>query len=119
MSDSDSMSISQGIVGRRWELVRLYVGEEEHLPGKGRFTLFLEPEGTARIRVDCNRAFGPYRIDREGISFGPIASTMAYCGDDSLDTDFMRLLEDSTSHLLTGEELVLISSEGRLVFSPE
>jgi heat shock protein HslJ len=115
----EETSLSSGIIDRKWELVGLHLGDEERLPERGRFTLLLESEGKARIRVDCNRAFCSYRLDDEDISFGPIASTMAYCGDDSMDTDFMRLMDQV--HFYTKREgaLVLVCDEGELVFAPE
>lgn len=55
------------------------------------YTLVFKDDGTFSGQADCNQISGTYT--QEGgffITVGP--STMAFCGDDSLDQEFLELL---------------------------
>ena len=71
------------------------------------YTLELMPDGKAAIKADCNNASSSYEIEGSNISFGPIASTRAYCGDESLDTQYLKDLEAT---------IIYFTEEGKLFF---
>jgi heat shock protein HslJ len=82
----------------------------------GLFTLTLTDGGNVAARVDCNRASGGYTISGNTVSIGPLASTKAYCGTASLDSEFLTLLGGVTTATASGTTLHLSSSRGALTF---
>ena len=80
------------------------------------FTLTLTDDGKVAARVDCNRASGGYSISGNTVSIGPLASTKAYCGTASLDSQFLALLGGETTVTASGATLQLSSSRGTLTF---
>jgi len=80
------------------------------------FTLMLTDDGKVAARVDCNRASGGYTIGGNTVSIGPLASTKAYCGTASLDSEFLTLLGGVTTASVSGTTLQLSSPRGTLSF---
>jgi heat shock protein HslJ len=80
------------------------------------FTLMLSDEGNAAVQADCNRASGGYRITGRSVSIGPLASTKAYCGAASFDSEFLTLLGGETIATASGTTLQLSSPRGTLTF---
>jgi heat shock protein HslJ len=71
-------------------------------------------EGRVAARMDCNRCAGGYSATGASLSLSPMACTRAYCGADSLDTDFAALLGGATSWEVAGSTLTLTGPAGRL-----
>jgi heat shock protein HslJ len=73
--------------------------------------------GALQLRADCNRATGTYTMNEKTLSVGPtMASTRAYCGSASLDTDYLALLSGENTVSIAGSTLQLLSSRGTLTF---
>jgi heat shock protein HslJ len=89
-SSSDDVEITNIIW--QWESVSdRPSGETTIVPDPENYTLAFKDDGTFSGQADCNQISGSYT--QEGgffISVGP--STMAFCGDDSLDQEFLELL---------------------------
>ena len=81
------------------------------------FTLTLTDDGKVAARVDCNRALGGYTISGNTVSIGPLASTKAYCGEMSFDSEFLTLLGGETTATVSGATLQLSSARGTLTFA--
>jgi heat shock protein HslJ len=80
------------------------------------FTMSLN-NGALQLRADCNRATGTYTMSGNTLSVGPaLASTKAYCGSASLDTDYLALLSGENTVSISGQTLQLSSSRGALTF---
>ncbi len=71
------------------------------------FTLELEADGRAVIRADCNTGNGPFMFAGNEIALGPFALTRALCPPGSLDTHFLRQLENVVSYLIVDGDLIL------------
>jgi len=103
--------------GTRWVLVDFQsmddaIGRTVN-PRPLAYTLSLEPGGKATLRLDCNRANGPWQLrpgqdpTLGGFTLGPLASTRALCPDDVLgpmlarDAQYVRgyRLQDGRLHL--------------------
>jgi len=82
----------------------------------GLFTLMLTDAGKVAAQVDCNRASGGYTISGSTLSMGPLASTKAYCGATSFDSQFLTLLGGETTATTSGTTLQLSSPRGTLTF---
>ena len=71
----------------------------------GRYTVEFGSDGRASIRADCNRGFGSFEVTGNQLSFGPIATTLAACPPGSLDSDFLRQLNDVAVFATDGNRL--------------
>jgi heat shock protein HslJ len=63
----------------------------------------------------CNQFNGPYTIDGQNITIGPLASTRMACPDEELqqqETDFFAALELATTFQVTGDRLDLFRDGG-------
>lgn len=88
------------------------------VPDPTAYTLMLET-GNAAIRADCNRLSWPYALDGSSLTFdtkGP--STLAYCGDESLDQRYLELLGNTATYVLVDGvlHLNLKFDAGNMVF---
>jgi len=77
-----------------WQWITLTnrtTGETTTIPDPENYTITFHANGTLDGKADCN-AFGGTYTQENGfhINLGP--STMAYCGDDSLDQQYLSLL---------------------------
>lgn len=90
------------------------------LPDPENYTLTLLDDGVAQIKADCNNAQTTYEIDNGNISFGPIASTRAFCGEESLDNVFLSGLEITRIYFTENGNLFfdLQADSGTMEFIP-
>jgi heat shock protein HslJ len=65
--------------------------ETTTIPDPQNYTITLWDDGTLSGQADCNRFTGTYSQEN-GFAIKLGASTMAYCGDDSLDQQYLQLL---------------------------
>jgi heat shock protein HslJ len=80
------------------------------------FTLELT-DGRIALRVDCNRATGPYTTNGGTLTVGAIAMTKAYCAATAaLGDDYVRQLDGENVVSVTATSLVLSSTRGTLRF---
>ncbi|MDD1621449.1 MAG: META domain-containing protein [Methylococcaceae bacterium] len=112
------------IKDRVWQLSRFEAteGDESFSVGAAdRYTLTLLANGSYRVRADCNRMQGAYRLESEQrIALSPGAATLAECGPDSHYSQYLRQLSDVRQFEViekTGQ-LKLITGKGRLIFYP-
>lgn len=77
-------------------------------------------DGQVSGKATCNRFFGPYELDRDSLSFGPLGSTMMACLNMEQETAYLKALETVSAYRLEGELLVLLNADGDtvLVFAP-
>ena len=85
------------------------------------YTLTLLADGSFQLLVDCNRASGTYTVSGSQITIqvGPI--TRAFCGEDSLHDQFLRMLGDVVTFVMDGDQLVLNlkMDAGNMIFDLE
>lgn len=98
-----------------WRLTRL--GDEPVTPLQGRREthLILRPDkGRAGGSDGCNRFFGGYRLEGDGIRFDALASTKMFCaeGMDTADA-FHAALSEARSWKVQGGNLALYDASGR------
>ena len=90
----------------QWESTTTPV-ERITVPTPERYTLFLNEDGKAEIRFDCNRGGGEYMIAAGKLSFGPLISTRMACPEGSLDGPFMRDLQRVATFFIADRQLYL------------
>ena len=79
------------------------------------------PDGTYAIQADCNSGSGAYTITGTSITIQPAETTLIACPEDSLDGEFMRLLDDVVTFVLTDDGMLymnLMMDAGNMVFAP-
>ncbi len=85
------------------------------------YTITFKQDGSASVKADCNIMQVTYTIDGDMLTlnmFGP--STLAFCGEDSLDTQYLSLLsganqwriEDSLLQLSTADDSIMTFENG-------
>ncbi|MGD8804742.1 MAG: META domain-containing protein [Chloroflexota bacterium] len=85
-----------------------------------KYSLTLQDDGTAAIQADCNRVNWSYTLEAGNLTFnttGP--STLAFCGEDSLDQQFLTLLGNAVTFVVSDGDLVLnlMADAGNMVFA--
>lgn len=91
----------------QWLGTRYADGSESRPAEPARYRLRLAPDGSMRIRSDCNEAGGRYRLEDGRIAVEVAHSTLATCAPDSLDTVFRRDLAAATAYFLRAGRLYL------------
>jgi heat shock protein HslJ len=97
------------IADRTWELVRIQMMDGSVLlpEDPARYTLHLAEGGRAEMRADCNRATGSYALSGSALTFGPIASTRAYCPPPSISDRYLQQLGFAASFVVKDGRLHL------------
>jgi heat shock protein HslJ len=82
------------------------------------YTLTFSADGTFALEADCNLVSGEYEVEGDNLSLILGPSTLAFCGEDSLDTLYLQLLGIVTSYELADGNLNLYLGEdvGKMVF---
>jgi heat shock protein HslJ len=110
------------ILGKTWQWESTITPVEKiTVPAPERYTIFLQADGRAQMRFDCNRGGGEYKISESKLSFGPLLSTRMACPPDSLDSAFIRDLQRVVSFFVDNGRLYLELpyDSGMMKFRPE
>ena len=88
-------------------------------PGdQARYTITFNSDGNFSSKADCNQVGGPYKTSgTDGITITPTISTMAFCGEDSMDTLFVHALGNTTNYKIASGQLTLTQKNGTLTFT--
>ena len=124
-----SWAKGQPLAGTAWQLREIQSMDDAQgttpIPDPSRFTLRLEADGTARLRLDCNRATGNWTAEPSAdpgngsLRFGPLAATRALCPPPQLDQKVLSHLSFVRGYLLKDGRLYLslLADGGILVWS--
>jgi len=82
------------------------------VPNPGQYTLLLQPDGSINLQVDCNMASGEYSLDGEALTIEVGPSTMAFCGEESLDLLYLELLSKVERYEPGDGQLILLLADG-------
>ncbi len=88
------------------------------VPDPEKYSLLFNPNGSINLQVDCNIASGDYSLDGEVLSINVGPSTMAFCGEESLDLQFLELLSKVEKYEPGDGQLFLLLTDevGRMTF---
>ena len=89
---ASSVNPIQDIVWQWLSVTNQSTSEVTTVPNPENYTITFNADGTLVGKADCNNFAGSYSQENGGIiiTLGP--STMAYCGDDSMDQQYLTLL---------------------------
>ena len=91
-----------------WESFKDQSGQNDiTVDNPDNYTLMLKPDGEVSIKADCNMVGGAYTLEGASLTIELGPSTMAYCGDDSLDQQYLALLGDVVTFVMHEGNLVL------------
>lgn len=121
--EAEAMSISpEQVVNILWQwsdLVETAPAAQSVVPDPENYTIVFNPDGTVNIKADCNMVKGGYTLDGGALSIQLGPSTMAFCGEQSLDQQYLGLLSQVGSASLENGRLMLHLRDdaGRLGFN--
>jgi heat shock protein HslJ len=81
----------QGIVWQWTSVTNQTTKETQTVPNPESYTIVFNADGTLTGKADCNSFTGTYS-QQNGFSIKLGASTMAFCGETSLDQQYLQLL---------------------------
>ena len=94
------------------DLVETQPAGQSIVPDPQAYTIGFRYDGTLQVQADCNNVLGEYEIRGNAIAFTFGPSTMASCGEESLDTQYMELLNSVTTFSIEGGRFELSTSDG-------
>jgi len=109
-SACNSRQAGTDIIDITWQWVSLAEYEpasQSVVPDSENYTIILTSDGTMNIKADCNMVSGSYKIDGNSLTLELGPSTMAFCGEESLDLMFTELLNNVESYNLENDQLFL------------
>jgi heat shock protein HslJ len=97
------------ITGVTWQWVATEYSDDTTLTidDPSRYTILLQPDGTAALQVDCNRGGGSYTLDGSLLSLDVVEMTRMACPEGSLAEVFIRELNSAATFVMDGEEFVI------------
>jgi heat shock protein HslJ len=81
----------QGIVWQWTSVTDQSTKQTTTVPDPENYTIIFNANGTLNGKADCNNFSGAYST-QNGFTIQLAASTMAFCGEDSLDQQYLQLL---------------------------
>jgi para-nitrobenzyl esterase len=100
------------LAGTSWELVELRSPDDSigtvRVDDPARYTIAFNADGSAALRLDCNRGRGTWRSEAPGrLEFGAVATTRMMCPPGSLDARLGRELPFIRVFAIQGDTLRL------------
>jgi heat shock protein HslJ len=119
-----STSGAAGLTGKEWQLSAI----TEKVPAfqgvvppadQPKYTITFNADGQFTGSADCNQIAGTYTTSgSNGIAITQGSSTMAMCGEGSLDILYIHSLAKAKTYAIANDELTLtLSDEGTLTFA--
>jgi len=117
-----SLKTDQSLTEIDWqwiEMVETEPASQSLVPHPENYTLQLLSDGTINIKADCNMASGSYKLESGGLTIELGPTTLAYCGDESLDHLFLGFLSNVERYTVENGQLVLElqGGAGQMTFS--
>jgi len=111
------------LAGTAWRLLNIAeMNDNTDIPDDpAKYTLVLNPDGTANMRADCNRGKGSWTSESSGqLQFGPVAATRALCPPGSLSEKYLAQFQWVRSYVLKDGHLFLATmADGAIIeFEP-
>ena len=103
----------------RWaDLVEVEPASQAAVPMPENYTITFFADFTLSIKADCNIVNGSYTLEGDLLTIQTGPSTMAFCGENSLDQQYLALLAQVSQAAGENGRLILITSaEARMGFN--
>jgi heat shock protein HslJ len=90
-------------------------GQTHRVPDPAQYRLEFRGDEVG-MRVDCNSCVGSYQISENELRLGNLACTPAFCGEGSLDRQYLEALSSASTFNLSGDELRIRYATGVMRF---
>ena len=119
-----SSSSADAITDTTWQwvgLIETSPAAQSVVPDSENYTLLLGSDGSLSIKADCNMVGGSYVLDGSSLTIELGPTTTAFCGEESLDVQYLELLGNGESYSVENDQLVLELKDGagRMLFEKE
>ena len=101
--------------GRTWQWTASTTkspASQSVVPDPQNYTVTFNADGTYTGTADCNQVNGTYSVSDSGITIEPGASTMAACGDTSMDAQFLAGLATAKQASFQSDTMTLTNAAG-------
>jgi heat shock protein HslJ len=90
-----------------------------NVPDPENYTLTFASDVTFSGKADCNQIAGTYTVDGSDLTIAVGPSTLAFCGEDSLDAIYVASLGKVATYAISGDELTLTFADdaGTMTFT--
>lgn len=106
-------SAEQTLTGTQWQWHAVVESEVETVvPNPEGYTINFAEDGSVSIKADCNLAGATYTLDGDVLTIAPGPTTLAYCGDESLDQVFLTFLNRVNGYRIKNSSLTLVLTDG-------
>ncbi len=111
---------SQALQGTSWDVIGYNNGKQAVTSVLAGTTLTAEfgKDGTLSGNGGCNTYSGPYQVNGNQITIGPLISTMMACGDPAgvmdQETQYLAALQSAATYQMDGTALELRTKDGAL-----
>jgi len=110
------------IVDIPWQWTSLSENEpasQSIVPNPENYTIIFDRDGSMNIQADCNIVSGSFSVDGTSLTLVLGPSTLAFCGEESLDLMFNELLSSVESYTIENDQLVLNleNDSGKMTFN--
>jgi heat shock protein HslJ len=114
--DESVASPDAGLEGPRWVVTDVQVGSTVSTVPTGATAALTFDGGKVAVEAGCNTGSGPYTLDGDTITFGPIALTMMACPPDkmALETAVLSVLTGDATYSIEGGTLRLVNEPNGL-----
>ena len=111
---------SQDLAGTSWLAIGYNNGKQAVVSVSigAELTANFGKDGNLTGSAGCNEYNGPYKVDGNKITIGPLASTMMFCNDPEgvmdQEAQYLEALQSSATYQIEGNRLVLRSADGAM-----
>lgn len=109
------VSDDSDITGIEWQwlgLIETSPAAQSVVPDPENYTITFLPDGTLQIKADCNVVRGSYTQESGALTIELGPSTRAYCGEASLDLQYLELLASVSGYSLEDGQLAFHLKDG-------
>jgi heat shock protein HslJ len=109
------------ITGIQWQWTELTDEDgQTQVANPENFLMALMEDGSAVLKADCNQVLWTYTLEGDSLTFNTMGpSTLAFCGEESLDQMYLAKLGMGGTVSMDGDSLVITlnDEEGTMVFA--
>jgi heat shock protein HslJ len=109
-SNSSQNVPGQDLQGVTWEWISMQKTDLVSplvVPSPQNYTIRFNADGSVNIQADCNQVLGSYTTDGSSLTITTGPTSLAYCGEASLDQVYLQALSLVISYDQTGQRLAL------------
>ena len=103
-------SSGSGLTGKAWQWTASTTqapASQSVVPDPENYTIQFNADGSFNAKADCNQVNGTYTSSGSSLTIVPGPSTMAFCGEESLDALYIAGLGSTTSYAIANNQLTL------------